>query len=86
MNSVRENKPVQIIQNQASHSAELYIFGDIVSSQWFEDETSANSFRKELQALIDEDLGAELGCHFCHSQYQFTTQDLKDLFEKASRA
>ena len=51
MNSVRENKPVQIIQNQASHSAELYIFGDIVSSQWFEDETSANSFRKELQAL-----------------------------------
>ncbi len=42
--------------------------------------------RKELQTLIDEDLGAELGCHFCHSQYMFTTQDLKDLFERASRA
>ena len=41
--------------------------------------------RKELQTLIDEDLGAELGCHFCHSQYAFSTQDLKDLLERASR-
>ena len=41
--------------------------------------------RKELQSLIDEDLGAELGCHFCHSQYAFTTDDLKDLMARASR-
>ena len=41
--------------------------------------------RKELQTLIEEDLGAELGCHFCHSQYAFSTQDLKDLLERASR-
>ena len=41
--------------------------------------------RKELQTLIDEDLGAELGCHFCHSQYAFSTQDLKELLERASR-
>ena len=41
--------------------------------------------RKELQSLIDEDLGAELGCHFCHSQYAFTTEDLKDLMARASR-
>ena len=41
--------------------------------------------RKELQTLIDEDLGADLGCHFCHSQYAFSTQDLKDLLERASR-
>ena len=41
--------------------------------------------RKELQTLIDEDLGAELGCHFCDSQYAFSTQDLKDLLERASR-
>ena len=41
--------------------------------------------RKVLQTLIDEDLGAELGCHFCHSQYAFSTQDLKDLLERASR-
>ncbi|MGN0746733.1 MAG: Hsp33 family molecular chaperone HslO, partial [Aristaeellaceae bacterium] len=35
--------------------------------------------RKELQTLIDEDKGAELGCHFCHSRYAFTTDELKDL-------
>ncbi len=41
--------------------------------------------RKELQTLIDEDLGAELGCHFCHSRYAFSTEELKDLLERASR-
>ena len=41
--------------------------------------------RKELQTLIDEDLGAELGCHFCHSQYAFSTEELKDLLARASR-
>ncbi|MDY4137846.1 MAG: Hsp33 family molecular chaperone HslO [Eubacteriales bacterium] len=42
--------------------------------------------RKELQTLIDEDRGAELGCHFCHSRYAFTTDELKDLLLRASRA
>ena len=42
--------------------------------------------RKELQGLIDEDKGAELGCHFCHSRYAFTTDELKDLLLRASRA
>lgn len=42
--------------------------------------------RKELQTLIDEDKGAELGCHFCHSRYAFTTDELKDLLQRASRA
>ncbi len=41
--------------------------------------------RRELQTLIDEDTGAELGCHFCHSQYAFTTDDLKDLLARATR-
>ena len=41
--------------------------------------------RKELQTIIDEDTGAELGCHFCHQQYQFTTEELKQLLEKATR-
>ncbi len=41
--------------------------------------------RRELQTLIDEDTGAELGCHFCHSQFAFTTEDLKDLLARASR-
>ena len=42
--------------------------------------------RKELQSLIDEDQGAELGCHFCHRHYNFTTDDLKTLYNQASRA
>lgn len=40
--------------------------------------------RKELQSLIDEDQGAELGCHFCHSTYGFTTADLKAMLEQAT--
>ena len=41
--------------------------------------------RKELLNLIEEDQGAELGCHFCHSYYKFSTDELKDLFQRASR-
>lgn len=41
--------------------------------------------RKELEGLIQEDQGAELGCHFCHNQYRFTTDDLKQLLERATR-
>lgn len=41
--------------------------------------------RKELTSLIEEDQGAELGCHFCHSYYQFSTDQLKELLQKASR-
>ncbi len=41
--------------------------------------------RRELQGIIDEDTGAELGCHFCHSQYAFSTDDLKELLERATR-
>lgn len=41
--------------------------------------------RRELTTLIEEDQGAELGCHFCHSFYQFSTDELKELLQKASR-
>ena len=41
--------------------------------------------RRELQTIIAEDTGAELGCHFCHSKYAFTTDELKDLLARASR-
>lgn len=47
-------KPVQIIQNLPEHSAEIYIFGDIVASQWYSDETSPDSFRRQLQRLHAE--------------------------------
>jgi len=41
--------------------------------------------RRELQTIIDEDTGAELGCHFCHSQFAFSTEELKDLLARATR-
>ena len=41
--------------------------------------------RKELNGIIAEDTGAELGCHFCHSQYFFSTEELKELVARASR-
>lgn len=53
-------KPVQIVRLQ--QSADIYIFGDIVSSQWFEDETSADSFRKEVQSLAADGV-TELNVH-----------------------
>ena len=41
--------------------------------------------RKELESLIAEDRGAELGCHFCHSRYAFTTGELQELLQRATR-
>ncbi|MEC0242774.1 Clp protease ClpP [Paenibacillus dokdonensis] len=37
----------------ASGEGELYIYGDIVSWQWDDSDTSANSFKKDLDALGD---------------------------------
>jgi len=42
--------------------------------------------RKELQSIIDDDTGAELGCHFCMKKYHFTTQELIALRDQAMRA
>lgn len=42
--------------------------------------------KKELDALIREDEGAELTCHFCHNHYHFSTAELTDLVKKAQRA
>ena len=41
--------------------------------------------RRELESLIAEDQGAELGCHFCHNRYAFTTGELRELLQRASR-
>ena len=39
--------------------------------------------QKELLSLIEEDRGAELSCHFCHSHHFFSTGDLKEMLQKA---
>ena len=38
---------------------------------------------KDLQSLIEEDKGAELVCHFCHSKYFFTTEQLQRMMDQA---
>ena len=41
--------------------------------------------RKDLQSLIDEDRGAELSCHFCHRKHFFSTDELRDMLERAQQ-
>lgn len=41
--------------------------------------------RKELQEMIDEDKTIEVNCHFCNTNYAFTVEELKELYEKATR-
>ena len=41
--------------------------------------------RKDLQSLIDDDEGAELVCHFCHSKYFFTTEQLRGMLKEAQQ-
>jgi molecular chaperone Hsp33 len=38
----------------------------------------------EIQAMIDEDHGAEAVCQFCNTKYQFTVEDLQGLLEEAT--
>ena len=41
--------------------------------------------RRELNQLIAEAEGAELNCHFCRNRYHFSTDELRELVNKASR-
>ena len=36
----------------------------------------------ELQAMIDEDHGAELSCQFCNSKYHFDESELQEILNK----
>ena len=40
--------------------------------------------RKELQEMIDDGKSIEVNCHFCNKNYEFTVEDLTDLYEKAN--
>lgn len=41
--------------------------------------------KKELQEMIDEGKTIEVNCHFCNTNYAFTVEELKELYEKAMR-
>lgn len=36
---------------QTARTADIYIFGDIVTEQWFQEETSAHSFQQQIEGL-----------------------------------
>lgn len=36
----------------------------------------------ELKTIIDEDKGAEVGCQFCNSKYQFSEEELEEIYKE----
>lgn len=42
--------------------------------------------KKELQSMIDEGKPIEVNCHFCNTNYEFSVEELKELYKRASRA
>ena len=38
--------------------------------------------KDEIQAMIDEDHGCEMRCHFCNTAYQFSEDELKELLKQ----
>lgn len=38
--------------------------------------------KEEIQAMIDEDHGAEATCHFCNNKYNFTEDDLNNILQE----
>ena len=39
--------------------------------------------KKELQEMIDDGKSIEVNCHFCNKNYEFTVEDLKELYERS---
>ena len=35
--------------------------------------------KDQLTDIIEEDHGAEVGCQFCNSKYQFTEEELREI-------
>ena len=41
--------------------------------------------KKEIQEMIDDGEPIEMKCHFCNTNYVFTVDELKELYQKARR-
>ncbi len=41
--------------------------------------------KKELQEMIDDGEPIEMNCHFCNTNYIFSVEELKELYQKARR-
>jgi molecular chaperone Hsp33 len=42
--------------------------------------------KSDLEAMINEDHGAEAECHYCRKKYRFTEEELREILEKKTRA
>ena len=40
--------------------------------------------KDEIQAMINEDHGCEMTCHFCNTKYQFSEEELTELLTELS--
>lgn len=49
------------------------------------EEVVAMLSKDELQAMIDEDGGAEVTCNFCNAIYDFSKEDLEKILERSSK-
>ncbi len=41
--------------------------------------------KQELKAMIDDGKPVECSCHFCNTNYEFSVEELKELYERAIR-
>ena len=41
--------------------------------------------KKELKDMIDDGESIEVNCHFCNTKYEFTVDELKDMYKRAVR-
>jgi len=41
--------------------------------------------KKELRSMIDDGENVEVNCHFCNKDYQFSVEELKEMYRKAVR-
>lgn len=39
--------------------------------------------RKDIQEMVDDNKPIEVNCHFCNKNYQFTTDELKEILKKS---
>lgn len=40
--------------------------------------------KEEIEAIIEEDHGAEIVCHYCNDKFQFSEEELRDLLAQAT--
>ena len=41
--------------------------------------------KKDLREMIEEGRPIEVNCHFCNTNYEFSTEELKELLRRAQR-